>query len=146
MERSENKQEMNVLMVISEPLLTRAIQKKLDGLGYKIDVANDGLTAWKMVNAKNYLLIIADFNLSGMSGVEFLERVKEYNGMTRVIFLIDDIKLGDFLTCFRHGIDDCFFKPLNNLDPLQAAIKEARRRLGKWQGLMQEIMDKKKQN
>lgn len=134
---------LNVLLVIDEPFLTRSIQKRLNGMGYAVDVANDAMVALKMVHEKNYLLVIADFNLNGMQGDELLKNIKEYNGMTRVILIFDDATLADLLGCFRLGVDDCFFKPLVNLEPLQTSIDETIKRLNKWQGLMEEISKRK---
>lgn len=146
MSANEQKASLNVLLVIDEPFLTRAIQKKLNALGYAVDVANDAMAAWQMINDKNYLLVISDFNLKGMSGGDLLKRIKDYNGMTRVILLFDEATLDDFLGCFRQGVDDCFFKPLVNLEPLQQSIDEAIRRLEKWNLLMQEIVSRKRRN
>jgi DNA-binding response OmpR family regulator len=49
----------------------------LQQLGYEVELAVDGITAIKYVNSKVYDLIVEDLGLTGVSGKEVIQNVRE---------------------------------------------------------------------
>ena len=90
-----------------------------------MDITNDPYTALKMIHEGNYLIVISDIAMPGMTGIELLSRIKEYNGMIQVIMVTGYVTLDNILTCLRLGADDCFLKPLADLDNLKESVDEA---------------------
>ncbi|MCS6808014.1 MAG: response regulator [Bacteroidota bacterium] len=57
--------------------------------GFKVDVANDGLEAMKLLNTKTFDLIVADIEMPNMNGMELLKRIRNHkqSSATPVIML-----------------------------------------------------------
>lgn len=69
----------NILLVDDEENVLNALTRVLKNAEYKIFRAVDGEEAMKL--AKNHFcdLIICDYKLPGINGIELLEKVKEFN-------------------------------------------------------------------
>lgn len=125
-----------ILIVDDERDITSTLKRYFTFEGYAVDTTNDPYTALKMIHEENYLLVISDIAMPGMTGIELLSRIKEYNGMIQVIMITGFVTLDNVLTCLRLGADDCFLKPLNDLGELKMAVDEALSKLSKWKALM----------
>lgn len=125
-----------ILIVDDEKDITTTLKRYFSFEGYRVDITNDPYTALKMIHDDNYLIVISDIAMPGMTGIELLSRIKEYNGMIQVIMITGFVTLDNVLTCLRLGADDCFLKPLNDLNDLKTAVDEALAKLAKWKELM----------
>jgi CheY-like chemotaxis protein len=77
------------LFVDDEPLMQETGRRLLDKLGFKVDLASDGVEAFEAYsrNPKRYALIVLDVSLPRMSGVEVLERVLEREPEMKVLLI-----------------------------------------------------------
>lgn len=125
-----------ILIVDDEKDITTTLKRYFTFEGYSVDTTNDPYTALKLINDDNYLIVISDIAMPGMTGIELLSRIKKYNGMIQVIMITGFVTLDNILTCLRLGADDCFLKPLSNLDELKGSVDEAIGKLTKWKRLM----------
>lgn len=125
-----------ILIVDDEKDITSTLKRFFAFEGYQVDTTNDPYTALKLIHEENYLVVISDIAMPGMTGIELLSRIKEYNGMIQVIMITGYVTLDNILTCLRLGADDCFLKPLDDLNNLKQAVDEALTKLTKWKGLM----------
>ncbi len=131
---------VKILVVDDEANVTDTIRRYLSFEGYEVDVANDPYSALRMVHRENYLVVITDIAMPGMNGVELLGRIKDYNGMIQVIVITGHVTIENILSCLRLGADDCFLKPLGDMEDLGAAVAEAVSKLKKWNALMGELV------
>ena len=76
-----------ILYVEDDEGLARLLQKKLERLQFKIDLAASGGAALEAVAAAAYDLILLDYNLPDMSGLEVLARIKCQDSCPPVIIL-----------------------------------------------------------
>jgi DNA-binding response OmpR family regulator len=65
------------------------------------------------MNQDNFKLVIADMDMSGISGVELLQQIKEVNADTKVIFMTGKVSGISVSGAIEAGADDIFFKPLD---------------------------------
>lgn len=133
------KNQIKILVVDDEKEITDALRRFFAFEGYVVEVANDPYTALRMVMKDNFLVVISDIAMPGMTGVELLSRIKKYNGMIQMIMITGYVTLDNILTCLRLGADDCFLKPLSDMSRLQKAVEEAIAKLQKWNNLMLDI-------
>ena len=70
----------SILIVDDEPDILLVMTANLKKEGYEVDTAGDGSEALKKVEARDYDAIILDHQMPVLSGMEFLERLK--NGYT----------------------------------------------------------------
>jgi len=133
------KNQIKILIVDDEKEITDALRRFFTFEGYLVETANDPYTALRMVMKDNFLVVISDIAMPGMTGVELLSRIKKYNGMIQMIMITGYVTLDNILTCLRLGADDCFLKPLSDMTRLQTAVEEAIAKLQKWNTLMLDI-------
>lgn len=133
------KAKMPILIVDDEKAITATLSRYFTLEGYEVLTANDPYSALQIIHQENILVVISDIAMPGMSGVELLQRIKQYNGMIQVIMITGYVTLDNILTCLRLGADDCFIKPLPDLVVLKKSVDEAIRKLRKWHDLMLEI-------
>jgi DNA-binding response OmpR family regulator len=65
-----------ILVVDGEPLMRCLNTKMLVDAGYHVDAAADGAVAWNALQLKCYDLLITDNDMTKVSGVELIEKVR----------------------------------------------------------------------
>lgn len=138
-DNSNVNEEIKILIVDDEKDITSTLKRYFAFEKYNVQVTNDPYSALKLIHEENFLIVISDIAMPGMDGIELLTRIKKYNGMIQVIMITGYVTLENILTCLRVGADDCFLKPLKDLDLLKKAIDDATSKLSKWRNLMSDI-------
>lgn len=138
-EKLPRRDQVPILIVDDEVEITETLRRYFTMAGYHVRTVNDPYTALRLIHQENFLIVISDIAMPGMNGIELLTRIKSYNGMIQVIMMTGYVTLENVLTCLRLGADDCFLKPLKDLQSLRTAVDEAIRKLQKWTQILQEI-------
>lgn len=115
------------LVVDDDQVLCSLIKEWFGEKKIMVECANDGASAIEYLSAYGYDVIILDWNLPDISGIEILKKFRRDGGMTPVLMLtgqsaIDEKELG-----FDSGADDYLTKPFN-IKELAARIKALQRR------------------
>lgn len=76
-----------ILIVDDDKDMCKIISTILKQEGYKIFKVYDGEQAIKEINAKNYNLIILDFRLPNMDGIEVLQKIRNIGLSINVIMI-----------------------------------------------------------
>jgi DNA-binding NtrC family response regulator len=77
--------------------------------------------------------------MPGMDGLELLQRIKEYNGGIQVIMITGYVTMHNILTAMRRGAETVFFKPLKDLEQLEASVRQCIERINMWQEILKEL-------
>lgn len=94
-----------ILIVDDERTLARSIKLFLADHGYEAEVAENGEKALELLERLRPDLVFLDMNLPGISGIELLKRIKEYDRNIAVIIMtaygsiegaVEAVKLGAF--------------------------------------------------
>lgn len=102
---------MRVLIVEDEHKIANSVKKGLETQSYAVDVAYDGEAGLAMALTEPYDIMILDRMLPGLGGVEILNRVREKNIHTPVLFLTAKDKILDKAAGLNAGADDYLVKP-----------------------------------
>ena len=124
MEESENK---NLLIVDDEANMRHMLAVLLGKSGYRIDTAEDGLTALHMVQQKIYDFILCDLKMPRMDGLEFLEAARESLQDTTVMMMSAFGTMDTALTAIKKGAYDFISKPFKP-DEVLLTLKKAEER------------------
>ena len=111
-----------ILIVDDDALTMRGLMEALDGCGYSIETANDGVQAVEKVRTAPPDLIILDVVMPKMNGLEVCRIIKSTTESFIPIILVT-VK-GDVdskVTGLKLGADDYVAKPFNALE-LQARV------------------------
>lgn len=113
--KDENK--LRVLVVEGDELLGDGMCCGLRHHNYNVDWAKDDLTAWPLLLAKRFDVIILDLDLLGMLGEELLKSIRSKNIITPVIIMNNCSSGYNLAKSLGIGADDYISKPFN-LDDL----------------------------
>ena len=65
------------VLVVDDSLTVRELERKMiEGQGYAVDVAVDGMDAWNVVRKGHYDLVVTDVDMPRMDGIELVTRIK----------------------------------------------------------------------
>lgn len=102
---------MKILVVEDELDMLRIIRLYLEKSGYEVGVATDGQQALEELYNQNYDLIISDWMMPHMSGVELCRRVRALEIPVKIIMLTAKSQVSDEIIGLKEGADDYIKKP-----------------------------------
>ncbi|MFH1460746.1 MAG: response regulator [Candidatus Omnitrophota bacterium] len=68
----------NILIIDDEALVTKSLRKLLEKKGYNVTIAQSGKEALKLVQEKEFNLIISDVRMPELDGVETIKAIRDY--------------------------------------------------------------------
>jgi two-component system chemotaxis response regulator CheY len=109
---------MKILIVDDSSTMRRIIGNVVMQLGIDkedFDEAEDGLKAWNMLNNKKYDVILTDWNMPNMNGLDLVKKVrKEGNHQsTPIIMITTEGGKGEVITALKAGVNNYIVKPFN---------------------------------
>ena len=122
----------NILMVEDDSTIAFAVKYAVEQEGFNLDIAENLENARKIVNSKEYDLILLDVMLPDGNGYEFLKQLREHDEDTPVIFLTACDEEVNIVMGLDIGADDYITKPFR-VRELISRINAILRRKGKIQ-------------
>src|SRR5579863_8351826 len=77
----------SILIVEDEAKMRRLLELNLGEQGFTTHAAADGETGLKLLDREKIDLVVTDFRLPGMNGLEFLQAVKRVNASLPVVVM-----------------------------------------------------------
>jgi two-component system, chemotaxis family, chemotaxis protein CheY len=115
---------MNVLIVDDYSTMLRIIKNLLKQVGFdNVDEATDGSAALQMMRGKRYGLVISDWNMEPMTGIQFLREVRQDPELktTPFIMVTAESKTENVVEAKKAGVSNYIVKPFNS-DTLKGKI------------------------
>jgi two-component system response regulator AtoC len=113
-----------ILVVDDEHLIRWSLEQNLKKQGYDVLTAGTGEDAMRLVREEQPDLVLLDIQLPGMSGLEILEKIKEFDEEIIVIMVTAHGGLETAVNAMRMGAYDYINKPFN-LDEMGLTIRKA---------------------
>lgn len=113
---------MHILIVEDEAGIVQFIQQGLEEEGYKITSASDGLMGFQLTQNENFDLILLDWMLPKMTGLELCKAIRLKNNSTPIIFLTAKDTIQETIEGLKAGANDYIKKPFS-FDELVERIK-----------------------
>lgn len=105
---------MNVLIVDDYKTMLRIIRNLLKQIGFdNVDEAMDGTEALDKLKGKSYGLIISDWNMEPMTGIELLREVRGNGSDIPFIMVTAENKTENVLAARQAGVNNYIVKPFN---------------------------------
>lgn len=118
---------MRLLLIEDDEQLGDAVKAGLTQFGYIVDWLKDGESAKNAVKVESFEVIILDLGLPRLSGLAFLQHIRNENVKTPVIILTARDSVEDRVKGLDSGADDYLTKPFD-LDELSARVRALIRR------------------
>ena len=112
----------HILLVDDNPdgLLVR--RSLLEELGYTVEVAENGEKGLALFQASNFDVVVTDYRMPKMNGVEMIARIRQKDPHARIVLLSGFVEpLG--LTAENTGADSVISKSANEPGHLARAVK-----------------------
>jgi len=118
---------MKILLLEDDAILGDLIYNSLVEDDYETTLAEDGDEALEFVENEKFDMFIFDVNVPGISGLELLKNIRDYNITTPVIMITAYQDTTHLKQGFDHGCDDYIKKPFD-LEELHQRIKNLAKR------------------
>ncbi|MEH1822781.1 MAG: response regulator transcription factor [Nostoc sp.] len=111
----------HILLVEDEVKLARFVELELNYEGYQVSIAYDGLTALTAARELHLDLVILDWMLPGLSGLEIYRPLRNIIDKVPIILLTVKDEVSDRIAGLDAGADDYLVKPFS-VDELLARV------------------------
>jgi two-component system, chemotaxis family, chemotaxis protein CheY len=107
---------MNVLIVDDYKTMLRIVKNLLNQIGFtSVDEAEDGSSALAKIRQKEYGLIISDWNMQPMTGLQLLQEVRADAKLKHIPFIMvtAESKTENVVAAKQAGVNNYIVKPFN---------------------------------
>ncbi|AZB72992.1 response regulator transcription factor [Synechococcus elongatus] len=112
----------HILLVEDDPKLLQFIEQELSLEGYQVTVANNGLDGLSLARSIQPDLLILDWMLPNLSGVDICLRLRSTGVQTPIILLTAKDEVSDRVSGLNSGADDYVTKPFS-IEELLARVR-----------------------
>ena len=122
-----------VLVVDDFESMRRIVKQVLNDIGFKdVSLADDGATALPMLKNGNFGLLITDWNMPQMEGIDLVKAVRADPRIksTPILMVTAEAKREQIIQAAQAGVNDYIVKPFTP-DTLKAKIEKIFKALGK---------------
>ena len=117
-------QPLEVLVLDDEPIVGSRIKPSLEKAGYKVEIMTDSQKAMEKIKQKRFDIVVTDFKMSRVSGLDLLRAQKELWPDTEVIIITGYATLETAREAMQSGVYDFMAKPFR-LQELKEVIGRA---------------------
>jgi sigma-B regulation protein RsbU (phosphoserine phosphatase) len=119
---------VRILVAEDEPVSRLMLARLLQSLDHEVLTADDGMSAWTLMQSAQPQLAIVDWLMPGLDGPELCRRVRAHPPSSRMylILLTSRGEQADVVTGLGAGADDYLVKPFDR-EELGARIRAAER-------------------
>ncbi|MBC8414752.1 response regulator [bacterium] len=119
---SENKR-INVLVADDEERFRRPLRRALETIGVQVELAANGEEAFQKTRDIEYDIIITDFNMPILNGIELLAQLNEVGSKSRTILMSSYLSEDIIAEAMKYGAITCLDKSFEIDDFLAAVIE-----------------------
>jgi len=116
-----------ILLIEDDAEIASKVRDWLMSENQQVEVAGTGEDGLQMLQGFHFDIVLLDWNLPGIQGIEVLKRYRSSGGKTPVIFLTGQGEMDNKLAGLEGGADDYMTKPFD-VRELSARIKIILRR------------------
>lgn len=130
-----------ILLVDDDPLTHKLILKYLKG--WDVESVYSGKEALEALQSRNFVIVITDLKMPGMSGIELLQKIKAtYSHRVQVIIITVSDELKDFFSALHGGANDFLLKPFQKQDLIEV-LEHTLSRINRWKRTMASLLEKR---
>lgn len=123
---------MRILIAEDEPVSALVLMKALQSFGHEVVTASHGGEAWELFEREPVRLIVSDWIMPELDGLELCRRIRAKKGMGYTYFILLTsmaTATGNFEQAMGAGVDDFLGKPLDRM-AIRMRLAVAERILG----------------
>jgi len=108
---------MKLCLIVDDSRVVRKVARRIaEDLGFECEEAGDGEKAYQFCETRMPDAVILDWNMPIMSGIEFLERLRQMDGgeKPKVIFCTTENDMKHIQRAIQAGANEYIMKPFDN--------------------------------
>jgi two-component system chemotaxis response regulator CheY len=108
---------MKSCLIVDDSRVVRKVARRIaEDLGFSCEEAEDGQKAYEACQGAMPDAILLDWNMPVMSGIEFLEKLRQMEGGTKpkVIFCTTENDMNHIQRAIQAGADEYIMKPFDS--------------------------------
>jgi len=113
---------INILVLDDEPIVCTRLKPSLDKEGYRTETFTDSQAAMQRLEEQFFDIVVTDFKMPGVDGMELLKFVRQKWPKTRVIIISGFATVDVTREAFQSGVHDVIAKPFK-ISQLKDLIK-----------------------
>ncbi|QFU21563.1 response regulator [Shewanella eurypsychrophilus] len=122
-------QQADILVVEDNPLNQKLIEKQLAALGYRCDLADDGLDGIEKWQTTDYKIILTDCHMPNLDGYNMTKKIRDMEQQDQkqaipIVAITGAAMSGDAEYCYSTGMNDFVSKPI--------ILKDLKKVMKKW--------------
>lgn len=121
---------MRILVVEDEEGIAAFLKQGLEEESYAVDVANDGKTGLQLALSEDYDLLLLDWMLPGLSGIEICRQFRKEDQTTPILFLTAKDTVDETVFGLQAGANDYIKKPFHFEELLERVRVQLRPKSG----------------
>lgn len=114
-----------VLLIDDEPGILKNYKRELRREGYTVDTAESGEKGWEMYQAVFYDVVITDWRMHKMSGLDLLHRIDQKYPFSAKVIMITGVGNEDTMIKAHHYHTFDYFRKPVDMDDLLNSVKTA---------------------
>jgi len=113
-----------IMIIDDEKIVGDMAKLSLEQEGYSVETFLNAEPALKRLQAEKFDIVVTDYKMKGIDGMEVLKTVKDLYPETQVIMITAFANLDAAIEALRRDVHDFFPKPVK-IKELKASIKRA---------------------
>lgn len=114
----------SILIIDDEKIVCDMMKLSLEQEGYEVESFLTGDAALERLKGKKFDMVVTDFKMKGIDGLEVLRTVKQLYPKTSVIMITAFANLDVAIEALREDVHDFFPKPIK-INDLKQSIRKA---------------------
>jgi sigma-B regulation protein RsbU (phosphoserine phosphatase) len=107
---------MKILIAEDDPVAAKILRLTLESFGHEVRSCSDGIVAWEAFDREPVRVIVSDWFMPGMDGLELCKKVRARTDTSYTYFILltaQETKAENFDLAWDAGVDDFLSKPLD---------------------------------
>lgn len=107
--------QMNILTVEDDPVAQLVLEAALKSLGHTVTLAGDGEAAWQELQARPVRVVVSDWRMPRLDGLELCRRIRARGGDYVYFILLTNLSASEENqeAALQAGVDDFLMKPVD---------------------------------
>lgn len=116
---------MKCLVVDDSRVVRKVARRIVEDIGFTCDEAEDGQKAYEACEISMPEMILLDWNMPVMTGIEFLEKLRQMDNGTypKVIFCTTENDMSHIQRAINSGADEYIMKPFDS-EIIESKLKQ----------------------
>jgi phosphoserine phosphatase RsbU/P len=106
---------MKILIAEDDPVSRKVLQKMLEKWGHEVTACEDGVQALKTYEENDFRMLISDWMMPGLDGLELCRKIRAVSGKDYCYFILLTARVGrgNLMEGMDAGADDYLTKPVD---------------------------------